>query len=419
MLDTGVAQEVAQRLSELIGHNVLLADEKGIVVGSSDLKRVGTFHEPSTEAVKKKITTVQNSTAHLHDTKQSKGAKPGLTLALILGDEVVGSVAITGDPEEVGKFGLIIKSQTEIMLREAALLKSTFVKESALQDLIHDVANFDPAILEPDALVTRAKELGYDLNVERVAVILYVPQLAHMVDSQSINRHGNPARFETKLSSSLADILRTTREVFDNDQDLVASVGIDKIAILQGVGTGAELADRQRLRARCEQLRKNVEKYQNLRCSIGIGTVAQSVSDLRWSYYDARNALLLGKRLAHHSTEFHIDDFRTHELLLTTSRSSRERFLTETLEKLRNQTDWADLRRTIMTWCESGYSLAGAAKTLHVHRNTLLYRLDKIEKLNGESLRNHKRAIALYLACLLDELDPSESVTQDGKNRSG
>ena len=410
MLDTQVAQEIAERLTELIDHDVLLADEKGIIVGSSDLERVGTSHEPSAEAIKKKITTVQNSSAHLHTTKQSSGAKPGLTLALALGDEVVGTVAITGDPAEVEKFGMIIKSQTEIMLREAGLLKSTFAKESALQDLIHDVANFDPAILEPDALVTRAKELGYDLNVERIAIILYIPQLAHVVNSQSSNQHRNPAEFETKLPSMLAGILRNTREVFDDDQDLVASVGIDKIAILHSGGASNELADGKRIRSRCEQLRKNVEERQRLHCSIGVGTVGRSVSDLRDSYYDARNALLLGQRLGRHSTEFHIDDFRTQELLLTTSQSSRKRFLRKTLEKLRGQTDWTDLRHTILAWCESGYSLTGASKTLHIHRNTLLYRLDKIEKLNGERLRDHKRAIALYLACLLDELDPNLKV---------
>lgn len=70
------------------------------------------------------------------------------------------------------------------MLREAALLESTYLKESALQNLLHDVANFDPAILEPNALVIRTKELGYDLNLERVAIIMYIPQLAHVVNSQ-------------------------------------------------------------------------------------------------------------------------------------------------------------------------------------------------------------------------------------------
>lgn len=405
MIDTEIAQEIAEKLTELIDHDVLLANEKGIIVGSSALERVGTFHEPSTVAIRKKITTVQSFVAHMHTNKLSKGAKPGLTLALVLGEEVIGTVAITGDPAEVERFGMVIKSQTEILLREAALLKSAFMRESALQNLLHDVANFDPAILEPDALVTRAKELGYDLNVKRATIILYFPQLAHMANPQSSNQHRNSAKFETRLPILLSDTLRTTREVFDSDQDLVASVGFDKIAILYGIGVSDELAAIKRIRNKCEQLRKNIKKYQSLHCSIGIGTVAQSVSDLRWSYYDARNALLLGQRLAHRSTEFHIDDFRTQELLLTTSRSSRERFINETLEKLHSQTDWADLRRTILAWCESGYSLAGAAKTLHIHRNTLLYRLDKIEKLNGKSLRDHKHAITLYLACLLDELD--------------
>ena len=404
MLETEVAQEIAEKLTALIDYDVLLANEKGIIVGSSDLKRVGTFHQPSIEAIRKKITTTQNSTSPFHTTKQSKGAKPGLTLALALEGEVVGTVAITGDPAEVERFGMIIKSQTEILLREAEVLKAAFIKESVLQDLLHDVANFDPALLEPDALVTRAEELGYNLNVDRIAIILYIPQLAHMVNSKSSNHDRKSATFETRLPALLSDTLRITREVFDNDQDLVASVGIDKIAILHGFGVSDELANRKRIRSKCEQLRNNIEKCQSLHCNIGIGSVAKSVSDLRWSYYDARNALLLGQRLAHRSTEFHIDDFRVQELLLTTSRSSRERFMNETLGKLHSQTDWAGLRRTILAWCESGYSLAGAARTLHVHRNTLLYRLDKIEKLNDESLRDHKRAITLYLACLLDEL---------------
>ena len=206
----------------------------------------------------------------------------------------------------------------------------------------------------------------------------------------------------------LAGILRNTREVFDDDQDLVASVGIDKIAILHSGGASNELADGKQIRSRCEQLRKNVDERQRLHCSIGIGTVGRSVSDLRGSYYDARKrAASRPAARGNHSTEFHIDDFRTQELLLTTSQSSREQFLRKTLEKLRSQTDWTNLRRTILAWCESGYSLTGASKTLHIHRNTLLYRLDKIEKLNGERLRDHKRAITLYLACLLDELDPN------------
>ena len=58
-----------------------------------------------------------------------------------------------------------------------------------------------------------------------------------------------------------------------------------------------------------------------------IGTVANSVPELRDSYQDAWSALHLGKRLARHKQLFQIGEFRVQELLLTVSYTSRKRFL--------------------------------------------------------------------------------------------
>lgn len=51
------------------------------------------------------------------------------------------------------------------------------------------------------------------------------------------------------------------------------------------------------------------------------------------------------------------------------------------------------------------------AERLHIHRNTLLYRLEKIGKLSGRQVREPAQAIEMYLACLTDILQ--ESATQD------
>jgi carbohydrate diacid regulator len=45
------------------------------------------------------------------------------------------------------------------------------------------------------------------------------------------------------------------------------------------------------------------------------------------------------------------------------------------------------------------------ADRLHVHRNTLLYRLGKIEQLSARQMREPTQAIAMYLAALADLLD--------------
>lgn len=139
--------------------------------------------------------------------------------------------------------------------------------------------------------------------------------------------------------------------------------------------------------------------------NISIGTLACSIPELRMSYHDAWGALQLGKRLARHQGIFQASEFRVQELLLTANYSSRKGFLQALLQPIKEQADWEDLRLTILAWCESGYSLASASRTLHIHKNTLLYRLNKIERIGGQSLKDYRHAFAVYLACLLDELD--------------
>jgi carbohydrate diacid regulator len=72
---------------------------------------------------------------------------------------------------------------------------------------------------------------------------------------------------------------------------------------------------------------------------------------------------------------------------------------------LRVQTDWPALRRTIVPWCENGFNLVRTAAALYIHRNTLVYRLGKIEEVTRRSLRDHPATLALYIACLADQLD--------------
>jgi carbohydrate diacid regulator len=63
------------------------------------------------------------------------------------------------------------------------------------------------------------------------------------------------------------------------------------------------------------------------------------------------------------------------------------------------------LRATLIAWSEGGFNLLRAADRLHVHRNTLLYRLGKIEQLSARQMREPMQAIAMYLAALADLLD--------------
>ena len=116
----------------------------------------------------------------------------------------------------------------------------------------------------------------------------------------------------------------------------------------------------------------------------------------------------LGARVGGGSTVHSISDLRVHQLLAAVSQSALARLLDLTAARLREQPDWPALRDTITAWCESGFNLVRAAAALHIHRNTVVYRMNKIEQLTGRPLREHRTTMALYLACVADRLGGPE-----------
>jgi len=399
MISFEVAQEIADKTTEIIGYNILITDDAGIVIGSGDKGRVGTFHEASLETVQREAMTSHDVAA----AERLEGVKPGVTLPVVLENRTVGTVGITGNPQEVERFGMVVKSQTEIMLRESLHLRIALLQEKALESLVYDIANYDPAILEPEALVARGEELGYDLSLSRVSVVVDLAQFTHLANSYRLSPDNRTPELE--LQSLKSGVLRTIKDVFGGEQDLATSIGTGKFGVLHSLWPEEARDSTSRIRIRCRKLTDSIQARHDIVANVGIGTVATSVPELGDSYQDAWSALHLGKRLARHRQVFHIGEFRVQELLLTVSYNSRKRFLQALLNSLKDQANWETLRSTIIAWCESGYNLVEASKALYIHRNTLIYRLSKIEELTNKSLRDYEHAFALYLACLLDSMD--------------
>jgi carbohydrate diacid regulator len=246
-------------------------------------------------------------------------------LPVVLENRTVGTVGITGNPREVERFGMVVKSQTEIMLRESLHLRLALLQERALESLVYDIANYDPAILEPEALVARGEELGYDLNLTRISVVVDLAQFTHLATSYRL--HPDNRTPELELQSLKLGVLRTIKEVFGDEQDLATSIGTGKFGVLHSLWPGEDRDAPSRTRDRCKHLTESIRARHAIAANVGIGTVAGSVPELRDSYQDAWSALHLGKRLARHRQVFHIGEFRVQELLLSVSYSSRKRFL--------------------------------------------------------------------------------------------
>lgn len=393
VLSPSLAQEIAGDTSAVIGLNVLITDSEGVVIGSGDSSRIGTFHEASVEVMRTQEAAIHTAT----QAQELKGVRAGVTLPLVMDGHAVGTVGITGTPAQVRRFGLVVKRQTEILLRESAVLRSRVVRERVLEDLLADVATYDAAVVEPDFVVFRAAEVGFDLRLRRIAVVVEVS--ASGGTSGARHRAGPPVP-DTSLVRS--ELLRTVREVFADPQDVVAGAAPGWIGVLHRLPEQRSIS---RVMTACQRLTDLVGVQHGLEARVGIGEPATTVGGLHDSYQDACDALRLGSRVSPELPVHLVSDLRAHQLLAATGHHTRTRLLALTAADLREQPDWPVLRDTVVAWCENGFNLVRASSALHIHRNTLVYRMNKIEQISGRPLRDHRTTLALYLACLADQLD--------------
>lgn len=399
-LTAALAQEIAQETSAIIGYGVLITDTQGIVIGSGDTSRVGSFHEASVEVVR----NVRSAYHSADQARRLQGVRPGITLPITIDGQAVGTVGITGSPAQVRRFGLMVKRHTEILLQESLLVRSRLLQERALEDLVRDIAHFDPEVTDADELAYLARELGYDLRLPRVAVVVdlgetrrsRVAGLESGAETGAVRTAGpalGPAR------------LRLVRERFSDPQDICGLTASGRFVALRRVtpGSGGDAPDAG-LRALCQGLVEAIRLRFGLSVRIGIGGRASGVAELQRSCSDATAALRVGTAIASGESVYAIGEFRVQQILAAVAIRSRSRFVDTVSGVLRAQADWPVIRGTIIAWCENGFSLVKTAAALNIHRNTLVYRLAKITDLMKRPASDYRWWLAVYLACVADQL---------------
>jgi purine catabolism regulator len=135
--------------------------------------------------------------------------------------------------------------------------------------------------------------------------------------------------------------------------------------------------------------------------SVGIGRYADGMQGIRRSHQDARQALVLGRRLhgSGHTTDY--DDLGIYRLILAAENLPELRiFHDESLGMLieYDRVHNSNLVETLEAWFAANCSPKEASSLLQVHRNTVLYRLERIADITGQNLDDPDVRLRLHLA---------------------
>ena len=193
----------------------------------------------------------------------------------------------------------------------------------------------------------------------------------------------------------------------DRQNDFVLSVGEGDVVLIRQLPDGAGAKELNKIAAQIEEaLRVNGESTHG----VGMGTVATHVRDLAKSYKEAQIAIEVGKVFDTEKYIINYENLGIGRLIYQLPTTLCEMFLQEVFKK--NPIDALDKETlfTIHKFFENNLNVSETARKLFVHRNTLVYRLEKIKKLTGLDLREFDDAITFKVALMVKKYLTSRGI---------
>ena len=241
--------------------------------------------------------------------------------------------------------------------------RSTFVKNIIMDNIL------------PGDIYIRAKELLFATDAPRA--VFLIRQIGH---------------------NDVAIVVVLTGMFGDKLQDFVLSINETDVAVVKqisGTTTGEEL---ERIAANIEETLKNELRIKTV---IGIGTVSDHLRELADSYKEAQTAIDVGKVFDTEKSIINYENLGIGRLIYQLPTTLCEIFLSEVFKK--NSIDSLDQETlfTINKFFENNLNVSETSRKLFVHRNTLVYRLEKIKKLTGLDLRQFDHAIVFKVALMV------------------
>ena len=184
----------------------------------------------------------------------------------------------------------------------------------------------------------------------------------------------------------------------DKLQDFVLSINETDIAVIKQLPTTASAEELEKIAKTMEDTLKN-ELF--IKSVIGIGTVAEHLRELSDAYKEAQTAIEVGKVFDTEKSIMHYENLGIGRLIYQLPTTLCDIFLSEVFKK--NSIDSLDQETlfTINKFFENNLNVSETSRKLFVHRNTLVYRLEKIKKLTGLDLRQFDHAIVFKVALMV------------------
>lgn len=276
-------------------------------------------------------------------------------------------IQVKGEDEEGYKIGKIAAFQIQSLL---VAYKERYDKDNFIKNLLLD------NLLLVD-IYSRAKKLHIENNIRRIVYLI-----------------------ETNIDKEM-NVVEIVRSIFPaKTKDFVTAVDEKSIILVKELREKENMDDIEKIAKTIADM-LNIEM--NSKVFISIGTVVSDLKDVSRSYKEAKMALEVGKIF---ETEKHIVNYERlgigrliYQLPLPLCRM----FIKEVLHGLTIDDFDDETLATVNKFFENNLNVSETSRQLYIHRNTLVYRLDKLQKMTGLDLRNFDDAIIFKITLMVSK----------------
>ena len=270
-----------------------------------------------------------------------------------------------GGSEDVYMVGKIAAFQIQNLL---VAYKERFDKDNFIKNLLLD------NLLLVD-IYNRAKKLHIDTEVKRV---IFIVETSHERDISALD--------------SLRSVLG------GKSRDFITAVDEKNIIVVKELGANDGYPEMDKTAHEILDLLKS-EGEENVR--IAYGTIVNDIKEVSKSYKEAKLALDVGKIFFDEKEVIAYSALGIGRLIYQLPIPLCKMFIREIFEgKSPDEFDEETLT-TINKFFENSLNVSETSRQLYIHRNTLVYRLDKLQKSTGLDLRVFEDAITFKIALMV------------------
>ena len=344
-------QTVIHQMKPAIDRVIGVIDENGVIIACSELIKIGEI-------------------------------KQGVRDELTYTTDIVVSGGYTYRPISSGtksEYVVFMEGEDKMAEKMSKLLAVSLTNIKNLYDEKYDKGSFIKNIILdnilPSDIYIKSKELHFNTEENRIVFLI---------------------KFFGKTDMMPFEMLQNMFP--DKSKDYVISVGEHDIVLVKDIKPGTEMKDIEKVATNISDTLSS-EFYTKV--NIGISTIVENLKDLARAYKEAQIALEVGKVFETEKNIISYENLGIGRLIYQLPTTLCEMFLQEVFKRGSLESLDRETLMTIQCFFENNLNVSETSRKLFVHRNTLVYRLDKIRKITGLDLREFEHAITFKVALMV------------------